>query len=113
MIRQVLAFKDNFIRFYESQDIKTQLKIEYTLDLIRYEESIPEKFFKKLTGTNGIYEIRIIAVFKNIRILCFFDAGKIIVLTNCFVKKKQKIPKNEIIIAEKLKEEYLAQKNRI
>lgn len=48
MIRQVLTFKDNFIRFYESQDIKTQLKIEYTLDLIRYEESIPEKFFKNL-----------------------------------------------------------------
>ena len=50
--------------------------------------------------------------FKNIRILCFFDREKLVVLMNCFVKKAQKIPKKEIRMAETLKKEYLNQKYR-
>lgn len=110
MLRKIIVYKDNFIKFYESQDIKIQIKIEYILDLLRYEEIIPVKFLKKLKGSSGIYEIRIITVFKNIRILCFFDERSLIVLTNCFVKKKQKVPKNEIELAEKLKQDYLSEK---
>ena len=110
MIRKIIAYKDIFIQFYESQDIKIQGKIEYIFDLLRYEENVPVKFFKKLKGSSGIYEIRIITIFKNIRILCFFDEGNLIVLTNCFVKKKQKVPKNELELAEKLKQEYISEK---
>jgi phage-related protein len=52
----------------------------------------------------------VITSFKSIRILCFFDEGKLVVLTNCFVKKTQKTPVKEIKIAEKLKIEYLMEK---
>lgn len=48
--------------------------------------------------------------FKNIRILCFFDDGNLVVLLNCFVKKTQKTPRKEIKLAEKLKREYLNEK---
>ena len=48
--------------------------------------------------------------FKNIRILCFFDKGDLVVLTNCFLKKSQKTPAKEIKLAEKLKREYLIEK---
>ena len=72
---------------------------------------MPIKFFKKLENTEGIYEVRVITTFKSIRILCFFDGGDLIVLTNCFVKKTQKTPKKEIKKAEKLKKEYLTEKN--
>jgi len=34
-----------------------------------------------------------------------------VVLTNCFVKKTQKTPRKEIKLAEKLKEQYLIEKN--
>jgi len=63
-----------------------------------------------LEGTDGIYEVRVITTFKNIRILCFFDKGELVVLTNCFVKKDQKTPKKEIRMAEAMKKEYLNQK---
>jgi phage-related protein len=52
----------------------------------------------------------VITTFKNIRILCFFDDGDIVVLTNCFLKKSQKTPVKEIKLAEKLKGDYLKEK---
>jgi phage-related protein len=42
--------------------------------------------------------------------LCFQDDGNLVVLTNCFIKKTQKTPKKEIILAKKLKREYLKEK---
>ena len=110
MIRKIVAYKSNFIDFYHKQDDKTQRKIEFVLDLIRHEQHVPIKFFKSLEGTDGLYEIRVITTFKSIRILCFFDKGKLVVLTNCFVKKTQKTPRKEIRLAERLKKEYMTEK---
>lgn len=81
------------------------------MDLVRYEKRVPIKFFKLLKSTSGIYEIRVITSFKSIRILCFFDGADLIVLTNTFVKKTQKTPRKEIKLAEKLKQEYMREKN--
>lgn len=110
MVREIIFFGDGVIDFYKSQETKVQLKIEYVLDLVRFERQIPIKFFKKLESTNGIYEVRVITSSKSIRILCFQDEGTLVVLTNAFVKKSQKTPKNEIKLAENLKNEYLKQK---
>jgi phage-related protein len=110
MIRKVISYKDYFVKFYKSQDKKTQEKIEYVLDLIRFEKQVPIKFFKYLDDTDGIYEIRIITTFKSIRIMCFFDRGELVVLTNCFLKKSQKTPFKEINLAERLKKEYMNEK---
>ncbi len=110
MIRKIITYGDNFVNFYKSQDPKIQEKIEYVLDLLRFEKQVPIKFFKYLDDTDGIYEIRIITTFKNIRILCFFDKSELIVLTNCFLKKSQKTPRKEIKTAEKLKKEYMTEK---
>jgi phage-related protein len=110
MIRKIITYGDNFMNFYKSQDSKIQEKIEYVLDLVRFEKQVPIKFFKYLDDTDGIYEIRIMTTFKNIRILCFFDKGELVVLTNCFLKKTQKTPRKEIKTAEKLKKEYMTEK---
>jgi len=110
MIRKIITYGDNFVKFYKSLDIKTQEKIEYVLDLVRFEKQVPIKFFKFLDDTNGIFEVRVITTFKNIRILCFFDKGELVVLTNCFLKKTQKTPVKEIRIAERLKNEYMTEK---
>lgn len=80
------------------------------LDLVRFEKQVPLKFFKYLDDTNGIYEVRVITTFKSIRILCFFDKGDLVVLTNCFIKKTQKTPRQEIKLAETLKADYLVEK---
>jgi phage-related protein len=110
MAREIIFFGERVTDFYKSQDSKVQLKIEYVLDLVRFEWQVPIKFFKKLESTNGIYEVKVIASQKSIRILCFQDEGTLVVLTNAFVKKTQKTLKNEIKLAERLKIEYLKQK---
>lgn len=110
MVRKVILYKRYFLDFFDSQEEKVKSKIEYTLDLIRFEKYVPTKFLKHLENTNGIYEVRIITTFKNIRILCFFDQGELVVLVNCFLKKTQKVPKKEIKFAKKLKKEYLKEK---
>lgn len=110
MVREIIFFGENVIDFYNAQHLKVQLKIEYVLDLVRFERQVPVKFFKKLENTNGIFEVRVITSQKSIRILCFQDQGTLVVLTNAFIKKTQKTPKKEIKLAERLKKEYLIQK---
>jgi phage-related protein len=110
MVRKVVLYKENFREFYKAQDQKVQEKIEYVMDLVRFEKHVPVKFFKYLENTNGIYEIRVLTTFKKIRILCFLDQGELVVLTNCFFKKTQKTPPKEIEKAERLKNEYLIEK---
>ena len=111
MIRKIIIYKTDFIEFYKEQDKKIQEKIEYVLDLVRYEKQVPIKFFKYLESTDGIFEIRIITTFKSIRILCFFDDGQLVVLTNGFIKKTDKTPSSEIKKAEKMKKDYFLDKN--
>ena len=63
-----------------------------------------------MEGTDGLYEIRIQLASDIFRIFCFFDEGKLVVLANGFQKKNQKTPKQEIIKALKIKEEYYESK---
>ena len=73
---------------------------------------IPEKFFKHIEGTNGLFEIRIKGGSDIFRIFCFFDEGKLVILLNGFQKKSDKTPKNEIEKAERLKQKYYEDKSR-
>lgn len=113
MERKILFYGVYFSTFYVKQNGKVKDKIDYVLDLVKYEERIPKKFLKFLSGTDGLYEIKVTTAFNNIRIFCFFDHGRIVVLTNCFVKKSQKTPKKELEIAIRLKKEYFENKKRI
>ena len=104
--RQVIAYKNDFLDFYEKQPENVQSKIEWTLNLIRVTRQVPEKYFKHLEGTNWLYEIRV-EVGRNIyRIFSFFDKGNLVVLGNAFQKKSQKTPQQELEKALKIMEEY-------
>ena len=83
-----------------------QKKIIWTLKLIETIDRVPEKLFKHLTGTTGLYEIRIEYGSDIYRFFSFFDKGKLIILINGFQKKTQKTPKKEIELAEKIKAKY-------
>jgi len=67
---------------------------------------IPSKFFKQIEGVNGLFEFKILWEGKAYRIFCFFEKGNKIILCNGFIKKAQKTPKQEILKAIKIKEEY-------
>lgn len=111
MTREIIFYEEYFMEFYRSMNSKTQLKIDYVLKLVSTVEVVPEKFLKHLTGTDGLYELRIKQGSNIYRIFCFFDSGKIVVLLHGFVKKTQKTPKVEITRALKLKEEYFKTKS--
>ena len=78
--------------------------------LIEEVQHVPETYLKHLESTDGLYEIRIQLASDIFRIFCFFDEGKLVVLANGFQKKTQKTPKQEIVKALKIKEEYYENK---
>ena len=63
-----------------------------------------------MTGSSGIFEIRVEVGSNIYRVFSFFDKGQLIVLVNGFQKKSQKTPKKEIELAEKLKKQYFDEK---
>ena len=94
------------MEFFIKQKEKVQDKITWTLDLIEQLEKVPETYLKHIENTDGLYEVRVKQGSDIFRIFCFFDKGKLIVLTNGFQKKTQKTPRKEIDKALKIKEEY-------
>lgn len=92
--------------FYDNLEDNVQRKIEWTLNLIRLKRQVPEKYFKHLEGTKGLYEVRVEIGNNIFRIFAFFDEGNLVVLGNGFQKKTQKTPKQEIDKALKIKAEY-------
>jgi phage-related protein len=91
---------------------KVQEKIEYVFKVIRTVQNVPKKFLEHLTGTDGLYEIRIEFESNIFRIFCCFDKINLVVLFNGFQKKTQKHQKNEIELALKLKDEYFNSKKK-
>ncbi len=105
-IREILYFEDHYLDFYKTLKPEVKKKFNWTLQLISTVERIPEKYFKHLTGTDGLFEIRVEVGSDIYRVFSFFDKGQLIILANGFQKKTQKTPKNEIEWAEKLKKQY-------
>lgn len=95
--------------FLLSLETKMRAKIVRTITMLEangYE--LREPLSKSLE--DGIFELRA-QVGNNIsRVLYFFVIGKKIVLTNGFIKKQQKTPKNEIALAKKYRDDYLSGK---
>ena len=112
MIREIIVWGDHFYSLYNQLDIKVKRKIDYVFWLIRYTEKVPIRFLKYLEDTDGLYEIKVSTTFKEIRILCFFDESKLVVVINWFHKKSTKAPKHEIELGKRLKNEYLELKKR-
>lgn len=109
-IRRVVAYKRYFLDFYQLQTEEVQRKIEWTLNLLQTIDRIPSKYFEHLTGTDGLYEVRVELGSNIFRIFAFFDKGNLVVLGNGFQKKTQKTPKSEIERALKIKTEYEQEK---
>jgi len=105
-VRQVIAYKKYFLDFYQDQTDDLQRKIEWTLNLLRTIDRVPKKYFDHMTGTDGLFEVRVELGGNIFRIFAFFDKGNLVVLGNGFQKKSKKTPKTEIEKALKIKAEY-------
>lgn len=109
-IRQIIYYKTYFSDFFDKQPEKVKSKIDQILYVISIADRIPKKFFDHMTGTDGLYEIRIELGSNIYRVFCCFDQGNIVVLFNGFQKKTQKTPQTEIERAERIKKEYFDEK---
>jgi phage-related protein len=110
--RNIFYYKDYYLDFLNKLKPEVKKKINWTLQLIATLDRVPEKYFKHITGSTGLYEIRVEVGSDIFRIFCFFDNGQLVILVNGFQKKTQKTPKNEIELAERLKKQYFDEKNK-
>ncbi len=109
-IRRIFYYKKYYLDFFETLKPEVKAKFNWTLGLISTIERVPEKYFKHLEGSDGIFEVRVEVGSDIYRVFSFFDKGQLIILVNGFQKKTQKTPRKEIELAEKLKKQYFNEK---
>ena len=111
-IREI-KFTGYFFDFYQELELKVREKIGFLLTILREQHNIPQKYVKHISGSDGIYELRLSIAQNEYRILFFFEegslieGGKIVVLGNGFVKKSSKDYVKSVQKAEEIKAKYL------
>jgi len=93
--------------FLDSLSSKQAQKVTWVMRLIEELEIVPVKFFKKMSGTDDLWEVRVRSGNEIFRILGFIEFGNLLILNHAFQKKTQKTPKKEILIAETRKKDCL------
>ncbi|MBE0422616.1 MAG: type II toxin-antitoxin system RelE/ParE family toxin [Lutibacter sp.] len=103
-------FLEDADKFIAGLDSKTIKKIFYNIDLA--EQTNDPKLLKKLQ--NDIWEFRTKYAGLQIRLLAFWDKTDsketLVFATHGFIKKVDKVPKNEIDRAVRLKDNYFNNK---
>lgn len=92
--------------FLSSVDTKMRARILRMIDILAKNGTALRMPYSEHLE-DGIFEIRIKSGSDISRVLYFFVIGRKIVLTNGFIKKTAKTPKNEIETAKKYRSEYL------
>lgn len=111
-IRDIFYYQNYYLEFFDTLKPEVKRKFNWTLQLIATIDKVPGKYFKHMTGSSGIYEIRVEVGSDIYRVFSFFDKGQLIILLNGFQKKTQKTPKNELQFAEELKKQYFNEKDK-
>ena len=93
--------------FLDTLSSKQAQKVTWIMQLIEELEIVPVKYFKKMTGTDDLWEIRVQSGNNIFRILGFLEEGHLVVLKHAFQKKTQKTQKKEIEVAEARKKDHI------
>lgn len=92
--------------FLDNLDIKMRAKLLGLLEILEEKGNrLREPYTKHLE--DGIFELRAISGNNIFRVMFFFYYNGRIILTNGFVKKTQKTPKNEIDLARERRADYI------
>jgi len=98
--------------FLDSLSAKEAQKIAWVLKIVQQQPIVSKEYFKKLIGTEDIWEVRALYGKKEFRLLGFFHEGNLVILTNGFVKKSKKTLPEEIELAEKRKKDFIRRNSR-
>jgi len=93
--------KSQPFEYFSKLDPSNQRKLLYLIKRIGDFGKISDKT-KFMNENDGIYAFKP----KPDRFLSFFTSGRKIIITNAFVKKSQKLPKNEKDLALKIKNDF-------
>jgi phage-related protein len=96
--------------YFDSLTNKQFEKVAFVLDIIEQLDIVPRKYFKKLQGTDDLWEVRVQLGNNIFRIFGFLDGKDLVILNHGFTKKSQKTPQKEIATAEKRKKDYYYRK---
>ena len=103
-------FLEEANEFISTLDFKIAKKVFYNIDLA--EQTNNPELFKKLQ--NDIWEFRTMYAGLQIRFLAFWDKSDkqatLVLATHGFIKKVDKVPANEILRAERLRNKYFNSK---
>jgi hypothetical protein len=80
-VRTVISYGHYFEEFLLAQPQKVQDKIFKVVEIIETYERIPTTYLKAIAGTDGLFEARIKLGSNIWRVFCFFDKGKLVILT--------------------------------
>ena len=58
-LRDIFYYKDYYFDFFDKLRPEVKKKLNWTLQLIATLDRVPEKYFKHITGSTGLYEIRV------------------------------------------------------
>ena len=106
----LFIFLDEADKFIAELDAKSAMKVLYNVDLA--EQTNDPRLFKKLQS--DIWEFRTRYAGLQIRLLAFWDKTDgqetLVLATHGFIKKVDKVPKNEIERAIRIREKYFDNK---
>lgn len=77
--------------FLNSLTGKQAQKVLWVLRLIEELDVVPRQYFKKLVGTDNLWEVRIQLGSDIFRLLGFFDSGTLLILTMDLPKNHKKL----------------------
>ncbi|QEN04088.1 type II toxin-antitoxin system RelE/ParE family toxin [Thiospirochaeta perfilievii] len=96
--------------FVESQKNSNKAKLLSWLSILEEKGPLLPRPYADILD-DGIHELRIKLTGKQVRILYFFCFKDFIILTNCFNKKTNKVPKKEIAKAKMYRDDFLSKYN--
>lgn len=96
--------------FIDSLPNKLNVKTLKAIHFLREYGNMINPPYSKPLG-DGLFELRVEFSSDIVRIIYFYMNGKVIVLTNGFVKKQQKTPRNEIELALKRRKIFIERIN--
>jgi len=99
--------------FIDSLSAKRAQKVIWVLRLIEDLETVPVQYFKKMTGTDQLWEVRVKVGTDTYRLVGFHDGRRLVVMAHAFQKKTRKIPRQVIRVAEARRRDYFNRRKGI
>lgn len=93
--------------FINELDGKQARKVAWVMSLVEELDIVPAQYFRKMPGTNDLWEIRVQQGGNIFRFFGFLHGQRLVVLTHALEKKSQKTPQQDLEVAAARKQEYI------